>query len=252
MNYELYLTEKLNTIKNTRQYDINIEISTEQAFAKIKTFDPKTVYVIIKYLTSSITLEAKTQPIQILCLAEQNQIDISRALFDEFANTYNWVSYTEGTTYTKQQYSTPVVLSNFNEVGFGYRSVIYIAGTLYIMEEVVDVEGLEIDDNSITPLTFSMSYAMTGNTQPVGNSYIATTVKNIATLSITMSIPMTNTDLVEKVISIMSGDDSGNQDFKFNFTLDGVEFDDQNFKLISASFVTAPNSVPALQLGFMR
>lgn len=252
-DYEYYVTEKLNTIKNSNNYDINIEIASEQAFAKLKTFNPNTVYVIIKKLSSTITYNIDTIPIQIIAIAEQNDMDKTKELFDIFVNQNNWIASLVGTTYIKQQYTSPVVLSNFNEVSYGYRSVIYVTGTLFIMEDVVDIDELKIDNVKYKPLTFSFSYQMTGNTQAVGTSVIAETVKSIATFTVTLSVPLLDDDLCDKVREIMNGTQSGNTNFAFSITYTkGTANISANLKLINAQLNTAPNQAPSLMLSFMR
>ena len=75
-NYEEFLTRKLNTIKTELGYeDLTLEIATEQAFSKKKNLLPNTVYIVIKYLTADISYGAVAQPIQILCLSEQNILE---------------------------------------------------------------------------------------------------------------------------------------------------------------------------------
>ncbi len=252
-DYEYFITEKLNIIKNTNEYDINIEIASEQAFAKLKTFNPNTIYVIIKKLASTLTYNITTQPVQILAITEQNQLDITKSLLEEFVNTYNWNASLSDETYVKQQYSSPVVLSNFNEVSYGYRSVIYVAGTLYLMEDVVDIDSLTIDGVEYKPLTFSVAYQMTGNTQAVGTSRIAQTVKNIATLTYTLSVPLLDNDLCNKVRAIMNETTSGNVDFSISVVYTSNTYPlTASMKLINAQIITAPNQAPSLNLSFMR
>lgn len=252
-DYEYFITEKLNTIKNTKGYEVDIEIASEQAFAKIKSFRPNTIYVIIKMLSSTLTYNIKTQPVQILAITEQNQIDITKDLLSTFVDTYNWYAGLFGTTYIKQQYSAPVVLSNFNEVASGYRSVIYVTGTLYEMEDVVDIDTITIDSATYKPLSFGISYQMTGNTQAVGTSRIAETMKSIATLTITLSVPLLDDALCDKVRSIMNETQSGNTDFAFSITFTSSDYAiTGNYKLINAQVTTAPNQAPSLNLSFMR
>lgn len=119
------------------------------------------------------------------------------------------------------------------------------------MEDVADVKELTVDTSEVKPLSFGINYTMSGNTQPVGNSNLATTFKNVASLSITMTIPMKNTILVEKIVKIMNGTSSGNTDFTFYFKINDVEFNNIKLKLTSSQIITAPNQVPSLQLGFI-
>ena len=231
-DYEEYLREKLNQINITRGYNLTIEVASEQAFVKIKTFLPDTIYVMIKKLATTYMYDVLTQPIQLMILAEQNQMETTKKLVDEFTNSYNWLSeIVEGTsgnyTYVKQQYSNAVVINNFNVVGWGYRTMLYITGDLAIMENVCDISAtidnvvkrgsILVDSNEVKPLTFNISYNMTGNTQPIGTERIATTEKTMSTLSIAMSVQMIGSSFVNKVLGIMNGTTSGNELFNFTF-----------------------------------
>lgn len=278
-NYENWLNTTLVSLKSDLGLtSYNIEVATEQAFIKKTTFTPNTIYVVIKFLTSSITFEATTQPVQFIIISEENSMDATRILFNAFAQRYNW--FFDGpydNVYVKHQYSTPAVLSNFNEIGYGYRSTLYISATLYIMENVMEVRDLLIDHHEVKPLAFNMAYAMTGNTQPVGGNRLASTTKSVATLSIAMTVPLTDTELVNNVVNITNGSSTGNKSFDFNFSVgdinigryhsdvyaddvlvyaDGVkvvvdEGSELNMKLVSAEITTSPQQVPGLQLGFM-
>ena len=261
-DYEAYITEKLNYIKSFLGYDIDLEISNEQAFAKIKTFKPNTIYVVIKYLSSEYSYSLLSQPIQILAISEQNQIDMTRTIFENFTSQNNWKTaydyeYTNNiitnVTMVKQQYNTPVVLSNFNEVGFGYRSVVYTTGTLQIMENINDIYGkVTIDGTGYDTIACSIAYQMSGNTQAVGSSRIAITEKSMATITITLTVPLLNNTFCNKCLDIAFGNTNGNSTFTFSIAFYSGKTLALDFKLTSCQIVTAPNQAPSLQLGFMR
>lgn len=183
-NYENYLLQELNSDK--------IVVLSEQLFAKGGEFEPDKIYVVTKYLASSIEFGAETQPIQILILSEQNGLQEAKEIFETFTQTHNWRAGTFDGTFIKQQYTSPVVMSNFNEVNYGMRSVLYVSATLFIMENISDVENLKIMGVSVKPLSFQWSYQMSGNTQPIGGDMIASTVKNMATFQAALSIPVLN------------------------------------------------------------
>lgn len=260
-DFETYLLGRLEHIKDTLTgfEDVQIFISEEQNFAKMDELTPDSIYIVIKYLSSSIEYYAETMPIQILVLSEQNSMEKAQILMNKFTETYNWNVIEENNTYIKQQYNSPVVLNNYVEVGYGYRSVLYVTGTLFIMENVVDVQNLTIDGNTVKPLSFNIAYSMSTNTQQLPDKWIATSMKTVSTFSISMSIPMIESDLVEKVLNILNEvndtesniEYNGNNDFAFSFTL-GVNFSKSHMKLISAQIITAPNQIPSLQLGFME
>lgn len=254
MNFVNFFASKINAAKIELNVDNNIIVVEEQAFVKFKELEPKTIYVIVKILASSIAYDGKIQPIQLMVISEANSQNIANAVMNKFATDNNLVAETIGSDLVKQTYNTPVVVSNFTEIGYGFNSVIYVSGTLFVLESILDIQDLTIDDNSIKVTSFNLSYAMTGNTQPIPDNKIATTVKSVSTVSCSFVIPMISTysTFIDKVLGIMKGETSGNSDFEFNFTISNIEFKDVNMKLISATFTSAPNSAPGLQVGFME
>lgn len=262
-NFENYLLEKLNLINTDLDLGLTIYGSVEQNFAKMEQPGPDDIFIVIKYLSSSIQFDAETMPIQILVLSEENSLDKARMLMNKFANDYNWNVINENGTYVKQQYNSPVVLNNYVEVGHGYRSVLYVSGTLYIMENIVDVKNVTVDGVSVQPLAFNISYSMSTNTQQTASDYIASSVKTVSTFALTMTIPMLESELVTKVMKILDEQNTfdGNNSFSISFEC-GLEqtVNDQTvpkpisktMRLISAQITTAPNQVPGLQLGFMK
>lgn len=268
--YENYLTQKLyvilNDFKNTYPDDdvfqnMSIQISTEQAFFKEKSLKPETIYIIIKYLQSSIEFKQKTQPIQLFALSEANSLDHVKMILDKFSEDNNWrlesVTENNSTTYIKQQYSNPVVISNFNEVSYGYRSVVYVSGTLFYLPKVLDIKNVKITIGNtvydIEPLNFQINYSMTGNTQQIAGNNIAQTVKSVATVSISMTLPLYDVGYVTTISSIMNGTTTGNTTFNIKYNLgESQTAESFDMKLISCSFTNAPNQIPGLQLGFMR
>lgn len=257
--FEPYLTNKLTAIAVSLGYtDLKILVSEEQNFAKMEQLEPDNIYVVIRYLSSDIEYYAETLPIQILVMSEQNSLEKAQAIMNKFSNDNNWQLIIENGTHIKQQYNSPVVLNNYVEVGYGYRSVLYVTGTLYIMENVVDVTNVMIDGyGPYKPLSFNISYTMSTNTQQLANKYIATSLKTVSTFALTMSIPMVHpdpdreyVDVVDRVVNILNGEDDGNEAFTISFTC-GEQFT-KIMRLISVQIITAPNQVPGLQLGFME
>ena len=265
-DFEAYVFEKLSAIAvELRFEDLKIYVSEEQTFAKIDTLEPESIYVVIKYLSSDIQYYTETMPIQLLVLSEQNSLEKAKMIMNKFANDNNWHVEIDGGTYIKQQYNSPVVLSNYVEVGFGYRSTLYITGTLYIMENIIDVTDIKIDSVAIKPLNCNISYSMSTNTQQLPNIEIASSEKTVSTFAMTLTIPMrelkSEPGLIRKVMSIIAEQISGNIKFKISFkcdvyeTVQDVETEvpvEKDMKLISAQIITAPNAVPSMQLGFMK
>jgi len=259
-NYRNYVKEQLTLIiRSDIKYDgLKVEVSDEQAFTKKKDYTSNTIYVVIKELSSSFEYNAKTTPIQILVVSEENRIDYTKEILNIFATNLNWNANTFDGTYVKQQYNSPVVLSNFGDIASGYRSVLYLTGTLFLMEGIFDIREVKVGVNggtkeAIQPLNIQLNYAMSGNTQQVNNEALATTVKNTATLSLSMTIPFINKNFITTIYNIMNGLTSGNTTFNFEFKKDNTAtITYQNMKLVSANIITATNQISGLQLGFMK
>ena len=254
-NYGNYLMEKLEEIKQDLSLNINVNVVSEQAFIKMKDFKPNNVYVIIKMLTASLSYEGKTQPVQLLCLSEENSLKESQELLNAFTERLNWSCFYDDDTFIKQTYTNPVVLSNFEEIAIGFRSVLYVTGTLFILEDVVDVKELTIDNNVVNASTFTFNYSMTPNTQQIASEKFATSVKSVSAIVCSLVVPLIDCDLTDKIIGIISNDANytGNENFIIKWKMNSSSFNFSfNMKLTSAQIVTAPNQVPSLTLSFAR
>ena len=282
-DYNELLREKIYDLQNELALsDFSFEVDSEQAFLKKKDFKPNTVYVLTRCLENDNSIGVDTQPIQVLILSEQNSLDICKAFFDELAKKYNFEAISKYIVennvghyiWVKQQYSDPVVLSNFNNLSYGYRSVLYMSVNLYIMYDIADLGIKEsgvykpglitIDGANYKPLTFDMSYSMTPNTQQTMGSaeYISKSVKSVSSLSINITLPMVESQLLNKILSILNETDSqlstettygGNEDFTFTFYLGtGNQFTNKKLKLVTCQIGTAINNIPSIRLGFVK
>lgn len=273
-NYNDLLRERLYDVASdlgVEGYDF--EVDEEQAFLKVKDLKPNTIYVLTKMLQNDISIGVETQPLQIFILSEQNSLDTCTVIFKEFAKKYNFQALITGNLWVKQQYTDPVVLSNFNNVDYGYRSILYVSATLYIMKDVIDVSNVKIDNVAVTPLSFSVSYSMSTNSQPTASEYIASSLKTVSSFAVTISIPLVESAAVKKVLNIMAETDNtgntqlpveqriaynGNNPFSISFDCKvansnySLTISKPYMRLISAQLITAPNQVPSLQLGFMK
>ena len=267
-DFETHLTTQLNLIKQDLDIEANLIVASEQIFAKMKEFTPDTIYVVIKYLSSDIQFEAETTPIQLIIVSEQNGLSKAKSILDKFAVDNNWKVIIDGTTFVKQQYNSPVVLNNFNETTYGYRSSLYLSGTITVMENVVDVRDFTVDGVNISSklISCSIAYNMQTNTQQVKTQFIANSVKTVSSMVITVIIPMIDSNLVKKIKGVLREDTDGNDNFAISFKLgkdewkEGVAHTDANnlsyisktMKCNNISLVTSINQVPSIQIGFIK
>lgn len=272
-DYNKILRDNLAALQKELGLDsFNIEVDSEQSFIKTNDMKPDTIFVLTKELQNDRSIGVETQPLQIFILSEQDSLDSCRILFQEFAKRNNFVAFTSGNDWIKQQYTDPVVLSNFNTVDFGYRSVLYVSATLYIMKNVIDVSNVMIDGVSVLPLSFSMSYSMSANSQQLTTEFISSSVKSVSSFALTISIALLLNAPVKKILNIINEtDDTNNTDLEVSerIAYDGnnpfvISFDlkvadnsyslhmEKTVRLINGQLITAPNQVPSLQLGFVK
>ena len=260
-NYETklkeYIAKAVRDVGDVAK-DLTFEVAEEQAFVKMEELKPGTIYVVIKYLSTTNTLDATTQPIQILISCEQNSIQASQIVFSKLVESHNFEEIIENGTYVKQDYREPVVLSNFNQVSYGYRTLMYISATLFIMEDIIDVGGLSIkiggnNAENVKPINFNIAYSMTPNTQPVPPDRLASSVKSLSTFSLTFSVPLSNKyNFITTLAQIMNGTVSGNTDLNMSFNLGSVPFTNIPMKVVSIQVVTAINAIPSIQIGLIK
>ena len=263
--YENELLADINRVKNDLGFTTyNFIVEEEQMFIKRKDIDPNTIYVVIKYLASDISVNEKTQPVQLLILSEQNQLEIARMTFQELANRYNFTVYKDSGsgTYVKYQYTDPVVLSNFNGVSYGYRSVLYLTVTLRIMENVVDLGYTDSEEvyhpgcicigtEILKPLSFSLSYSMTPNSQQLASKNIASSEKSVSNFALTVGFDMIQSTFLSNLLLTMNETNTGNEAYAVSFEV-GATAIQKNLKIISIAMVFTPGGFPELRVGLME
>lgn len=137
--YDFTLTNELQFVKDKKNGE------------KLKN-NPKQIFVVVKFLPATLNFGQTLMPIIVNAIAEKNKLDICYNLLIEYAEAYNLEFNVDETI--KQYYSTPSVLSNFNEIGDGYRSLINMTGTFQISE---NSNFFEITYNSETVPSISQS-----------------------------------------------------------------------------------------------
>lgn len=266
-NYEEFLLKQLTIIKNEQEFnDLDIEISTEEAFAKKKNFKPNTMYVIIKFLESDITFGAVSKPLNIVSICEQNNLERCKAILDIFASLWNFKSESitnenGNNDIYKHSYGTAVVISNFEEVGYGYRTVLYLSGNLTVLENVIDITNLNLwvkkydntyEAHPINSLRTDIAYNMTPNTQQKAGEPIASSMKSVAVLTLTMVVPFTDNILTQRVMQTLDSINDGNIDYIFSFKWGTYNFAQTPFKLTSVGLTSIVGEIPAFTLSFTR
>jgi hypothetical protein len=253
ISYKDILLNGLNQLLVDFELDYVIKVFDEKSYTD-DVLDPKTITVVIKYLTGTILYTSTILPIQFMVMTEENSIGVAKMLFESYAQTNNFVSVTIGNDFVKQAFSTPTIVNNFNGVGLGFRSVMFMNATLTITGNVVDLTDLVIDGVSTKVINASISYNADPDNQPFPNDKLNTSIKRFANFMLSVQLPYTNSVFCKKVVDIMRGDVSGNTKFSVAFTLsqNPVLTFTQSLLMTASIFNTTAGDLPTLQISFMR
>ena len=256
-NYEDFLGNALSRL--SVKYNIDIVVSSEQEFIELEK-KPNTLYIVYKLIGGDNSTFFKTIPTQIFAMSEENSLEITKNLLSEFSELYNFYAEVSGDVFVKHSYNQPVVLSNFNEVQVGYRSVLYVSGVLNVMENIYSLSTtidnvksdncIAINGEAIRVLSISFNYSMTPDSQAIQSYEISRSEKSISTLSIAFIIPITDKTFVKDCLKILNESKSGNTDFVVKFDYGPVNFK-KTLKIISLQITDAPDKVGTIQIGMM-
>jgi len=252
MDYEIWLKNRLiETAKDLGLDNLEFEVCKEQDYSK-KKIVPNKVYVAVKHLTATRVYSSLVQPLQVMVVSEENSLRAAQLVFQKFAAMYNLFQFKEDNSSYKMQISDPAVLNNFNVIGAGLRSVLFVSISLIILKNICDVDELIINGEQIKFIAFTLDYGLSTDTQPFPSSHFVKSVKSVQTLVSTLTIPcLSDTALVKKIQQILNNEISGNENFvvkvKFNNQNNYFTF---NMKIINVDFITATNDVPSISIGF--
>jgi hypothetical protein len=233
--------------------DYKIKVYDEKSYQDEVT-DPKTISVVIKYLTGTILYTSTVLPMQFMVMAEENSIEIAKMLIEAYAQINNFTNIVIDNNFIKQAFSTSAVVNNFNSVGSGFRSVLFMSATLTITGSVVDIKTLVIDTVETKFISSSLSYNSEPDSQPFPSSNLNISVKRFSSVALSLQVPHTNSAFCQKVINILKGTVSGNTKFAMTITLSDPSNTTivNNFLLVSVNLNTTAGDLPTLQLAFAR
>ena len=218
-------------------------ITNEMQFVKSKRKkedlknNPKQIFIVIKFLPATLNYGQTLVPIIVNAIGEKNRLDVCYNLLLQFAETYN-LQFNEDET-IRQYYQSPVVLSNFNEIGDGYRSLINLSGTFQISENANQVE-VEYASASIPAISTTLSY----DTQLESQSFYGVSDRTksrgrVGTLCFNLTMYLIDDELCNKALNVMLGNEAKGSDTSFYFNLifkNGLKLENVEFKL--ANFTT--------------
>lgn len=248
-----------------------LNFASEQYFHTDTQVKPNEIDVIVKDTGGQILFGNRIVPVSVFVISEQDSLDAARSMMQVFVSLNNQVrfSYLNDSDQTRSVYplyNAPTSTGNFESVGAGLRSVLYMGGVLVVTENALDIESVQIGTGD-APYTFidipfiqaQINFSSVQDTQAwYGNNDMAQGKVKWGTLVFGLSMQSANTDFMSTVLSTMVNDSSAS-----NFPSDGVRhkyyfkiaFDngivmENNFILTSANYGKEIGGIPTMSMSF--
>lgn len=209
------------------------------------------VAVVVKYLNGTNYRDSVVQPIQLLIYTDD--VMTTKAIFDTFTKTYNNVPYTDDFTYVNQLYSTPMVVSNFGQIGNNYSSQLIVNGTLIISENISDIKQVLIDGYIVETTSRIITYVGVVDNTRVSGANLNTSNITQANLRFTFTILGKATPLWTKLRRIRTGllDIDTSFTLVLNYT-DNNESESYVVKLDSNAINSENQALPSATISFIK
>lgn len=219
MNYKTYIQNALQEL--TTEYKITVVDEVDFNYSP----EEKEIEVVIKSLSGSVTGNIKFMPIQFNVFSSANEVSETKKILDSFVVKYSNTHTMIGLDYYKQDYSTPIDMTNFNHIGATQRAEMLITGTLLITNSISDIKSVKINNKEINYTDINFSYSTSPNTSKRSGQHLQETMIENANLLITV-ITHVNIDAFNTMISLHKlGIKSPNDKYTltFEYTDDRVE-----------------------------
>lgn len=226
MNYankmmEILEKEFISIMESDPEYysSFNIILSNEQQYVKNVDRSPKTIYIVVKFLSATITYGQTLLPVTINAIGEENGLEVCQRLLLEFAQTYtlsNEINMSDGKDeyIVKQIWQAPQIMSNFNIVEAGFRSLFYMSGTFLLGKNSLPITKISYFDDPASENGEDVDFITSSwqfNTQLDSQAFYGTDSRTISkskigTLILSLSFYLIDNGICKKITGIAFND----------------------------------------------
>jgi hypothetical protein len=157
MSYKDYIEKAIQELTDRHIIKVVEEINYN--------YNPKDneIMIVIKELSGSVIGDVKFLPIQFNVFSSANEVNETMAILEMFVANYSNSHTMLGMDYVKQDYSTPVAMNNFLQIGHSKRTEIFIGGTLLITKNICDITKVSINGKEINYTNVAIAYSSQPN-----------------------------------------------------------------------------------------
>ena len=268
----------------------NFEISNEQYYVPDEDREPGKIYIVVKFQAASVDYGSFQIPITIQAVSEANGLVAAQRLLLEYAQIFNLTKSKEDGKLTFQYYQAPSVISNFEVVYDGFRSILAMTGTIFTSTKInlvtlvyfkgetgsiVDTlpqekttDLVQVDETvyrwvagsgyqeytgeEIDILNFNDTYSATPDSQPYfKNKNFSKSEIKYGTDSFNISSFLTDEEFFNRILKIKYKKKGINGNFFFRKIQDnGINSDLTLYKLISAHRSQNKAELPTISMSF--
>lgn len=124
------------------------EIRNEQYFIPDDERNGHKIFIVVKFLPAELYYEQDVLPVTIQATSECNGVAAAQRLLFEYAQVFNLNTLEKDDKIIYQNYTSPNVISNFEVIYDGYRSLLVMSGTFLISRNVNRIKLKYYDGNS--------------------------------------------------------------------------------------------------------
>lgn len=259
---EIIQNQMLEIMQDDLEYykKYNIILSNEQQFIKNKDRTPNSIYIVVKFAPSSLNYGQFVQSITVTALAEQNKFDVCQRLLLEYVSRYHLSEpIYVGDDIIKQTYTTPAVMSNFNEMDYGYRTLMHFSGVFLVGENSNPLIKISWENElgELEEIPFLTSH-WNWNTQLDSQGFYSTNGRTTSeartgTFVLGFSIFQTSSDFCTKILEMVFDNSLGvNQTFTFTLQFKNGISRQMDLKCVQVENNQNIGEFPSIVLSFTR
>lgn len=242
------IKQELIIVCNKLGYDPSrLNVVDERSFNKTTVSDD--IYMVVSLGQVTPNGLVSETPVVIHAMSEINNIDMVQDILITFCNEYN---LTSNENYMLEVWSTPTAVSNFEEVGYGIRSIFIMRGSLTIADSSVSDLSLEYNGSPIFLLKANFGYDTITDPEVFhsGNGLTNTLIRSgVRTLTFSTYLTDKNGIVKDMCLAVLHNDDSLRNGIKIRVKQFG-EYEDIVFVLTNMTQPKEIGTLASVQLSF--
>lgn len=208
----------------------HVKVLDELAFMRLRNTDiDRDMFIVVRFGGATTNYGQTSLPISMMACGFVDKTDVLKTVLTEYALTYNLSTEAEiGGNYCIQFYNTPTVVQNFTEIAEGFCSLFTLSGYIVFGDNTNYIYEVEyeyaVDDSTDTEtvqvISSNLSLTIANNTQPkLSGNGLAASVGQYGTLSVSFSVYLTDSKLLNDLIDICSSPSYQDIDKTYKLTI---------------------------------